>query len=264
MSTDASTDTDAAAGDAEQTVLVDTDGPVVTLTLHRPEALNALTPPMLGRLADAVRGAAAADGVRVIVLTGHGRAFSAGVDLKVIGASGAGGGDVGAELNDRARDAIETLTTVGVPVIAKVNGHCFTGALELALACDLLVVADQARLGDTHAKFGLRPTWGMSQRLIRTVGVQRARELSFTARVVTGVEAAEIGLAAASAPADGLDDLVDTMAAAIAENSPGSIAAYKDLYRVALDGGLADGLAYEAATEYVITDASERVAGFGR
>ena len=177
------------------TVLRSNDGAVATLTLSRPEALNALTPAMLDELDIELRHVGRDPQVRVVVLTGAGRAFSAGVDLKALGGRSLAGGSVGDVLDVPARRSIEVLTTMPKVVVAKLNGFCFTGALELALACDLVVAADEARFRDTHAKFGLRPTWGMSQRLIRLVGVARARELSYTARTFTGVEAAEWGLA---------------------------------------------------------------------
>ena len=157
-----------------------------------------------------------------------------------------------------------SLTTMPQVVIARVNGFCYTGALELALACDLIVTADEAKFADTHAKWGLRPTWGMSQRLVRLVGIARARELSYTAQPISGTEAAAWGLATRSVPRDELDGAVAELAAVIADNSAGSIAAYKDLYRHALDSGLTAGLAYEAETQYRITDAASRVASFGK
>ncbi len=247
----------------DATILSATDGAITTITLHRPDALNALTPPMLRSLEAALQRAADDDAVSVVVLTGEGRAFSAGVDLKALASAGVSDGDVSTELNDAARAVTTLLSTMPKVAIAKVNGFCFTGALELALACDLVVCAEEAKLGDTHAKFGLRPTWGMSQRLITLVGVARARELSYTARTFTGAEAAAIGLAASAVPAAELDDHVSALAASIAENSAGSIAAYKDLYAAALDRGLTDGLDYEATTSYRIADAGDRVSGFG-
>ena len=248
--------------DVETTVTTTRDGAVATLTLTRPQALNALTHEMLGELGAALEALSSDSAVRVIVLTGEGRAFSAGVDLKALAAGRVDGGSVSELLNANARNAIRLLTTVPQVTIAKINGFCFTGALELALACDLIVAADEAKLGDTHAKWGLRPTWGMSQRLIRAVGVARARDLSFTARTFSGQEAAAWGLAVSSVPLADLDAAVDELAASIVENSAGSIAAYKDLYRRALDVGLEDGLTYEATTSYPIADAQERVAGF--
>lgn len=237
---------------------------VRTITLSRPEALNALTPALLAELADALADAAADDAVRVVVLTGEGRAFSAGVDLKALGEAGVDGGDVSGSLNDPARRATGLLSEMPKVTIAKVNGFCFTGALELALACDLMMVADEAKLGDTHAKFGLRPTWGMSARLIRVVGVARARELSYTARTFLGAEAAEMGMAMRSVPLAELDDAVAELAASIVETSADSIAVYKDLYRNQQDIGLGDGLAFEYGANYDMSGAGDRIAGFGR
>jgi enoyl-CoA hydratase/carnithine racemase len=237
-------------------------GPVATITLSRPEALNAITPDMLVELAAALDDVSAREAVRVVVLTGEGRAFSAGVDLNVLGERRLEGGSVGDLLDVPARDVIRRLTTIPQVVIARVNGFCFTGALELVLACDLVVTASEAKLADTHAKWGLRPTWGMSQRLVRAVGVSRARELSYTARTFTGSEAAAWGLAVRAVPLAELDGAVAELAGAVAANSAGSIAAYKDLYRRALDTVQDDGLAYEAATLYPIADTEERLAGF--
>jgi enoyl-CoA hydratase/carnithine racemase len=251
-----------AMSDADRTVVVSTEGAVATVTLTRPDALNAITREMLVELSVALDALAADDAIRVVVLTGAGRAFSAGVDLKALGQRSLGGGGVGDLLDLPARAAIARLTTIPKVVIARVNGFCFTGALELALACDLIVVAEEAKLGDTHAKWGLRPTWGMSQRLVRAVGVTRARELSYTARTFTGVDAAAWGLAVRAVPLAELDAAVADLAAQTVANSADSLAAYKDLYGRALDGGLADGLAYEAGTRYVINDTEVRIAAF--
>ena len=144
---------------APETVLLDVADGVATITLNRPAVLNAVTAQMLGRLGAVIAEAAADPGAQVIVLTGAGRAFSAGVDLKALGDRSLEGGSVGDILDGPAREAIRLLTTVPKVVIAKVNGACFTGALELALACDFIVVADHAKIADTHAKWGLRPTW---------------------------------------------------------------------------------------------------------
>lgn len=243
-------------------ILTSTHDGVLTITLNRPDALNAITPDMLAALDAAIAAAADAPVVRVIVLTGAGRAFSAGVDLKALGDRELIGGSVGPILDDPARRITHRLASMGAVTIAKVNGHCFTGALEIALACDLMVAADEAKLGDTHAKFGLRPTWGMSQRLPAAVGRARARELSMTARIFTGLEAAEMGMACRSVPAAEIDAVVDELAATIAKNSAGSLAAYKDLFGASERMPLEDGLSYEAATEYPISDTSERLAGF--
>jgi enoyl-CoA hydratase len=246
----------------QPTVRIDRRDGVATITLSRPQALNAITPGMLVDLAGALDDAGTDDSVRVIVLTGEGRAFSAGVDLKSLGDRPVIDGAVGEILDGPGRAVTQRLTTIPKVVIARVNGYCFTGALELALACDLIIVAEEAKLADTHAKWGLRPTWGMSQRLIRLVGAARARDLSYTARTFTGAEAAAWGLAIRAVPLAGLDGAVAEVAAAVVANSAGSIAAYKDLYRQALDLGQDDGLAYEQGTSYPIADTDERIAGF--
>jgi enoyl-CoA hydratase len=243
-------------------ILIERSGAVTTITLCRPDALNALTPTMLVALDEAV-GAAIDDSTqRVVVLTGTGRAFSAGVDLKALGDRALVNGVVGDILDVPARALTDKLANGSIVSIAKVNGFCFTGALEIALACDIMVVADEATLADTHAKFGLRPTWGMSQRLPAAVGMTKARELSLTARNVRGPEAAAIGLAARSVPRDELDTTVDELVGVIVSNSSGSLAAYKDLFQVAEQKGLTEGLVYEASTGYLIDDTDERLAAF--
>jgi enoyl-CoA hydratase/carnithine racemase len=146
--------------------------------------------------------------------------------------------------------------------IAKVNGFCFTGGMELMLAFDIVIVAREAKLGDTHAVLGFRPTWGMTQRLPRKVGAMRAKELSFTARTISGEEAAAMGMALEAVPGAELDGRVDELAAAIGRNSPGSIRAYKDLYAQAENSGLDNGLNYERETAYEIPDVGRRLGDF--
>ncbi|MGD9751634.1 MAG: enoyl-CoA hydratase/isomerase family protein [Acidimicrobiia bacterium] len=236
------------------------DGAVATVALARPEALNAITPTMLAELGQAMHELAEDPGVVVVVLTGEGRAFSAGVDLKALGARKLEQGKVGDILDLPARAVTEAITTMDKVVVAKVNGHCFTGALELALACDLMAVAAEATIGDTHARFGLRPTWAMSARLPRAVGPQAAKLLSYTARSIKGTDAMRLGMAALCVPREELDAAVDSLVAEIAANSPESLAAYKDLYRAGAVLPLADAIAYEYGTDYPFTDTEERLA----
>lgn len=247
---------------AYETLRVEVDAPRATVTLNRPQALNAITPQLLAELGDAFLRLAEEQDVVVVVLTGEGRAFSAGVDLKALGDRSLEDGKIGDLLDLPARTVIDRITQLPAVVVAKVNGACFTGALELALACDIVVVAAEAKLGDTHAKFGLRPTWGMSQRLPWLVGPARARWLSYTARTFTGAQAADWGLAAQAFPRDELDAAVDDLVSAVTANSTGSLRAYKDLYRAAEREALPQGLAYEAATAYPIADSEARIAGF--
>lgn len=244
------------------TVLCEVNDGVASLRWNRPQAMNALTPEMLQQAGDALLAWAADPAVRVIVISGEGKAFSAGVDLKALGQVELRNGSVGEILDAPARRLIDAIEQAPQPVIAKVNGHCFTGALEIALACDLLICAEEAGFGDTHAKWGLRPSWGMSQRLPRRVGLQRAREMSFTARTVRGSEAAELGLALMAFPREQLDQQVAELAARISDNSAQAVAAYKDLYRRTDGDSLDGGLAYEFARVYPIDDSMDRLAGF--
>jgi enoyl-CoA hydratase/carnithine racemase len=243
-------------------IRLEISGPTATITLNRPEAMNAITVVMLGELSAALGVIAKDPSIRAVVITGEGRAFSAGVDLKALGSRSLEGGAVGDYLDIPAREVISAIAGLEALVIAKINGFCFTGALELALACDLIITADEAKFGDTHAKWGLRPSWGMSQRLPHLVGPQRARLLSYSAMTFTGTQAARWGLASASHPLEDLDAAVDALAADIAENSKGALLAYKDLYRAADDLELAKGIAYEASTHYSIDDTEPRIAQF--
>lgn len=239
---------------------------ILTMTLNRPEAMNALTPQMLHALYDAVTSANEDNDIRVIVLQGEGRAFSAGVDLKVLQGIRPEAGKIGDVFDDIAAKANAAIRACAVPVIAKVNGACFTGALEIALHCDFIFTQDRAKFGDTHVKWGLRPTWGMSQNLARAIGVRRARELSFSARTFTGADAAAWGLANASAPdVETLDALVQERAEQIAAASPAAVSAYKKLYRVHEElHPIEEAFAAEAALQFPeITDTAERLDGFG-
>jgi len=246
-------------------LLVSAEGGVSTITLNRPDAMNAFTPSMLKALVSALKDAAGT--ARVVVLKGAGRCFSAGVDLKVLQQATIAAGRVGGVFDGPAAEAAAAVRRAGVPVIGRVHGFCFTGALEIALHCDFLFTTADAKFGDTHAKFGLRPTWGMSQTLARAVGVRKARELSFTARTFSGAEAAAWGLAnAAFETVEELDKAVADAARRIVENSPGAISAYKDLYALAEESRpLEEALAEEVARDYPqITDTADRLAGFGR
>ena len=246
----------------EPELLTERTGDIATITLNRPDALNAITPAMLASLGDELEALAADDSLRVVVLTGAGQAFSAGVDLKALGDRELTDGKVGDILDLPARRVTGLLSSMPAITVARVNGFCFTGALELALACDIVIAAAEAKFGDTHAKFGLRPTWGMSQRLPRLVGMAAARELSYTARNFTGTEAAALGMVARAVPLDTLDAEITALTDSLLANSAGSLRAYKDLYSEAMERPLADGLAYEASTEYPIADTATRLADF--
>lgn len=238
---------------------------VATITLNRPDALNAFTPALLSQLVEAIDDAGADRACGCIVLEGEGRAFSAGVDLKLLQSATFRAGKVDDIFGDTAFAAADRLRLAPLPVIAKIHGFCFTGALELALHCDFILTTKDTKFGDTHARWGLRPSWGMSQNLARAVGVRRARELSFTAATFTGAEAERWGLANAAFPdRETLDRETAERAEAIAAASRGAIAAYKDLYRLHEENRpLEDALDEEVVREYpAIADTADRLKGF--
>ena len=221
------------------------EGEVAYLTLRRPEQLNALSPTLIGEALAVVKDVADTD-ARVLVLSGEGKAFSAGVDTK-IGLSDAFTPEVSKRFSEEARELIVQLETIPQVTIAKVRGYCFTGGLEVALGCDLMYASDDAEFCDTHAKIGLRPGWGLSQRLPQRIGVMRAREMSYTGRRVSAQEALRIGLVTDVAPADQLDARVEEAVKQIVANKWYSIANYKALYRASQNHGLDEGMGYEAA-----------------
>ena len=233
---------------------------IAVLSLNRPEALNALSPSMFVELREHVESIASrTDEIGCVVLRGNGRSFSAGNDLKAIQS---GERAPGPHFQAETLDAIEQLPQ---PVIAAVQGHCYTGSLELALACDLMICGETARFCDTHGKWGLSPTWGMSQRLPRRIGLVRAKEMMFSGRVVQAEEAVQIGLANKVVADDALLDATMEMAAGFLENSWFTLRTDKLLVNAGQHRGLAEGLAYERENSPGSgPDAAERVAAFTR
>jgi len=241
-------------------VLRSDDSGVATLTLNRPEVLNALSPALfvelrahLEEIQDQTRE------VACVILRGAGRSFSAGNDLRAIQA-----GDKAPTPNFQA-ETLELIEELPQPVIASVQGHCYTGSLELALACDLLVASESARFSDTHGKWALTPTWGMSQRLPRRIGPLKAKELMFTGRVIDGREAEAIGLANVCVEDDRLKATTLSLAREMVENSWHTLRADKKLVNEGQRYTLHDGLAFERATSPGAgPDMAERMATFGK
>ena len=246
-------------------LLVNLENNILTITLNRPEALNAYRPEMLIEIREIILKTEDDPNVAVIVIEGAGKAFSAGVDLKVLQGFDPDSGKIGDLFDKPAALAWDTFRKSRCPIIAKVHGACFTGALEMALHCDFIFTTLDTKFGDTHAKFGLRPTWGMSQTLSQAIGVRKAKDMSFSARTVLGDEAVRLGIAnEAVEDKDALDALVDKRAGQIASNSQASVSAFKDLYNVAQSGlSMDDALKEEFSREYPdIKDTNDRLAGF--
>jgi enoyl-CoA hydratase/carnithine racemase len=232
------------------------------LFLNRPKVLNALSPGMVMELKHALEEAARDESIGVVVVGGEGRAFSAGVDLKEMNATIQGGKFSQDEILTAGLAMIENIQTMPKPCIAMVHGHCYTGALELALAFDLMYVSEDCKLGDTHSKWGILPKWGMSQRLSQKAGIMRAREMSFTAKTITGKEAEEYGIANKAVPADKLKEYTEGIAREILKNSRQTVAAFKHLYHRGSHTTLQEGLRIEAQFDTDITDRAEFLRGF--
>lgn len=232
---------------------------LATLTLNNPEKLNSLSTPVFQQLLVHIEQIAASiDRVGCVVLRGNGRSFSAGHDLDTLG---------GEEPWEPAFQAkvVERLANLPQPVITAVHGHCYTGALELALAGDIILASASARFADTHAKWALTPVWGLSQRLPRRIGVAKASEMMCTCRAYTGTEAAQMGLANACFPDESFEQEVDAFARAVLANSWFSLRENKRLL-IETDGmSLATGLAHEVfRNRGTGPDMQDRIAAFAQ
>lgn len=180
-------------------------------TFNRPGALNAIDEEVLADLAALLPRVAGDPSVKALVFSGAGDVFSVGLDLGLLEMAFADS-DYFRDVLERLKRALLGVEALPVPVIAAVNGLARAGGFELMLACDLVLMADEARIGDTHLAFGILPGGGASQRLPRLIGRQRARELILTGRWIMGPEAAAMGLALKSVPrrelAAAVEDLV--------------------------------------------------------
>lgn len=174
---------------AESIVLVERDGPVAVVTLNRPDALNALSRALRAEIVKTFQVLSEDESVRVAILTGAGRAFTAGVDLKEAGQSGFALGADGGEI-----DLAQGLAAFPWPIIGAINGFAITGGFELALMCDVLLASEDAKFADTHARVGIMPGWGLSQKLSRLIGISRAKELSFSGNFLDAETAERWGL----------------------------------------------------------------------
>jgi enoyl-CoA hydratase len=177
---------------AEPLLLVEPDGPIVTLTLNRPKQLNALSIALRREIVSEIRRLSAQNEIRAIVLTGAGRAFTAGVDLKEAGREGFSLGVGSATGTDI--DMGKAFSACPWPVIGAINGFAITGGFELALMCDVLMASTEAKFADTHGRVGLMPVWGLSQKLPRLIGAGRAKELSLTGNFLGAEQAERWGL----------------------------------------------------------------------
>jgi len=173
-------------------LLIEKNAGVATVTLNRPEAMNALSRALRAALHDAIVQLSNDDEVSVLVLTGAGRAFTAGLDLKELGSDPNGLG--AANASGAAENPVLALLECPKPIIGAINGVAITGGFEVALACDVLIASTNARFADTHARVGIMPGWGLSQRLSRVIGPYRAKELSLSGNFLDAQTACDWGL----------------------------------------------------------------------
>lgn len=225
-------------------VLVQRDGPVATVTLNRPEAMNALSRALRAELAATMRGLAVDESIRAIVLTGAGeRAFTAGLDLKELGADTSNLGAANAEGADE--NPVRAIELCPQPVIGAINGVAITGGFEVALACDILIASTHARFADTHARVGIMPGWGLSQKLSRIVGLGRAKELSLTGNFLGAEAARDWGIVNRVVAPEELLPTAQALARDIAGIDPAMVRGYKKLIDDGYALPFADGLALE-------------------
>ncbi len=247
-----------------ETIILEKKDRIATLTLNRPEDLNALSPQVYNELCAAAEDVSTDGQTRVLVFRGNGRAFCAGADLKEVQKLL---GDVPrmrwfVELCHRTYNAIEALT---IPTIASVHGMVLAGGIELAEVCDIIIAAESTRIGDQHAQYGLVAGGGGTQRLIRQMHFRKARELLITGDWLTARDAQTYGFVSEVVPDDKLEEATARMARKLAERSPMASSCIKMLVNKGIQIDLATALQLEMSTvqqHYLTEDFAEGVNAF--
>jgi enoyl-CoA hydratase/carnithine racemase len=247
--------------DAYETILFDVADGVATITLNRPDKLNAYVPQMGEDLVAAFRSVRDDDAVRSVILTGAGRGFCAGVDLEALKAMQAGGSTgsgprLGEE--DFVRSFPLELLDYPKPVIAAINGAAVGVGVTMALPCDIRIAAEQAKLGVTFTKLGILPGLGSTHLLPAIVGMGVAQELVLTARVIRAPEALEIGLVNRVVSGDALLDAARETAALIAACDPDALAAAKRALHYGATASMADAMQNEQAASAALREAKAK------
>jgi 2-(1,2-epoxy-1,2-dihydrophenyl)acetyl-CoA isomerase len=247
--------------DATAPVLVATADGVATITLNRPDALNALNARVRGDLLAAISAARRDDAVRAVVLTGAGRAFCAGADLR----GGTAEREFRRVIATEYNPLVEAIRALPKPIVAAVNGVAAGAGMSLALAADIVVAADEARFVPAFHRIGLVPDSGLTRTLVRAVGRHRALEILLGERQLGAAEAEAAGLVAAVVPGDRLVETAGDLARRLASGPTLAIGLTKRLVNAAEDASLADTLGIEAALQEVAgrsEDHAEGVAAF--
>lgn len=236
------------------TILIDRKEGYAVLTLNRPESLNALNPAMMTELCVALRMLDDDAACSAIVLTGAGRGFCAGLDLKLL-SQPEGMAALGISGSNDIHEAFQRFSK---PVIMAVNGIAATGGFELALMGDILLGCENTRFADTHARVGIAPGWGLSQKLARIIGPSRAKEAHYTGNFISAQQASDWGLVSRLVAADRLLLEAEKIASDIHEADRRIVGVVKQMVDQGLGVGLKEGLAVEQA---LMTQANKSVRG---
>lgn len=242
-------------------VLVTSDGPIATITIDRPEKLNAFDLSMLGALAQACDAVEVRRETRVVILTGQGKAFSAGGDIKAWGAMTPS--EFGHNWVRYGHRVFSRLAGLRMPVIAALNGHALGGGLELAACADIRVAESQIKVGMPETSLGMVPGWSGTQRLVRRFGAQNVRRMVLAGEVFSAVEAANLGIVDHLAAAGGALAKAREIAVGIAERGPAALELAKLM--LASSDGEESGAAIEALGSMLAAktgDMAEGVAAF--
>lgn len=205
---------------------VEKSGGIATLTFNRPEKLNALSRELRDAVEQAFRELQQEAETRVAILTGAGRAFCAGLDLVELGSGSRGGG----------ASLVAAMNAFEGPIIGAINGAAITGGFEIALACDVLIASTEAVFADTHARVGIAPGWGLSQKLPRLIGISRAKELSFTGNFMDAAQAERWGLVNRVVAPEALLPTCRRLAEDMLSCDPATLRVYKQV----IDSGYAE------------------------
>ncbi|WP_213307269.1 enoyl-CoA hydratase/isomerase family protein [Paraburkholderia sacchari] len=219
----------------ERSVITEVRNGAMWITLNRPAAMNAISPDVVAGVDRALDEALARDDARVVVLTGAGRAFCAGADLKFVRGETNSGPSGSAQFLGALLALLNRLERFPRPVIAAVNGLALAGGLELVLCCDLVLATQSARFGDAHANYGLLPGGGGSVRLPRKIGAARAKYLMFTGEFVPAAAMETAGLVNQVVEDGQLVGAVDELVAKIAAKSPLGVSRMKTLVNDGLE-----------------------------
>lgn len=242
-----------------ENIIFKKEGAIARIIFNRPKSLNAFNEPMMKELKTVLESIRKDSEVKVVVVSGEGRAFSAGVDLKTTSSDGFQAESSFMALGFEVGDLIVNMPKV---MIAQVHGYCFTGALEMMLFFDMAFCTEDTQFGDTHAKWSVIPRWGMTQRLARRVGLAKAKELTFRAMRVKGVEAERIGLVNRAFEESALETEVNKIVAEILDNSFEAIVSIKKLYDDGYATTLKEGLHLELNADTRLSDTGENLSQF--